>query len=174
VIDFGTDPEVPKKERHSNASLLIVEFLSLSKKFIRDAESGGGNPSYSAGKAVAYYNSAKKLANAIRPSALQYPIFGELEKRLVKLSHAHSNPVPEKIIRIEHKRDPDGVKVEERRLDIQQGLESPEVSEKKGLMSQVESALLGLGYKQREASIRAFSAIGKGGTLEEIIAEACR
>ncbi len=69
---------------------VVVEFLGLAKKFADEAYAEDKeNPPYLAGKAVAYFRAAEKLAKAVCPEVLQNPVFASLLKRITPLSNQH-------------------------------------------------------------------------------------
>lgn len=69
---------------------VVVEFLGLAKRFADEAYAETGeNPPYLAGKAVAYFRAAEKLAKAVCPEVLQNPVFASLLKRITPLSNQY-------------------------------------------------------------------------------------
>lgn len=153
---------------------LIIEFVNLAKRFAEDAESGGGNPAYAAGKAVSYFRAAEKLAKAISPKSLELPIFQKMSDRLTPLAVKHRVSAPEKTVVVQHRADPDRVRIEVAKSEEEKEAKKPENVSNREIQSQVEMALVTLGFKPREAMIRSIGRFEEGKTVEELIAKACQ
>lgn len=160
-----------RKEKNPAADL-VIEFVNLAKRFTEDAESGGGNPAYAAGKAVTYFLAAKKLAKAVSPKSLDLPIFQKMEDRLTPLSIKHRVPVPEKTVVIQHRADPDRIMLEVKKSEREEEANKP--NSNREIQSQVEAALVTLGFQKRDAMLRSIGRFEEGKTIEELIAKACQ
>lgn len=181
------DSDKPKVDPNAGARSLVVEFLNLAKRFTEDAESGNGNPAYAAGKAIAYFRATEKLAKVSYPKALELPVFKKMLDRLTPLSIKHREAPPSKTVTVQHKADPDKLKVEEHKILVLEAKEEARKSdtdkldvrglpnEKMIVTSDIAKALTnGLGYSAFEARRRAEAVYKPGVDLEELISEACR
>jgi hypothetical protein len=161
-----------------NPKKLIIEFLELAKKFGDEAVSGDGNPSYAAGKAIAYFRAAEKLAKIVCPEAVGSKAFSRLLEKLTPLSVKHraarcpeASDKEEFLIDGQPIRTSPPVKASARGPGTGPG-PRPAIMDSKGRQEEVEAALVRHGWKKRDAVLAAFSVYSDSKSVEEMIEEA--
>lgn len=152
---------------------VIIEFLNSAKKF---ADQVGlpaqESPAYLTGKAVAYFNAARRLAEAVSPEVLKNPAFGKMKALIEPLclkykQAAPKPPEPQAMVEME---GGEKVFILTPKTEVQAAPPKPvKKMDRMEMFKRVEQEFQKKGYKQTEATIMTFGMFDDTKSLEELL-----